>query len=168
MFSEAYHVCFRSPASKAGCCCDTVWRCHQIKHFPRHWPFVRRIHRSPVDSLTKASDADIFFDLRLNKRLSKQSGRRWFETPLRSLWCHCNDEIYSSRPIVLKCCRVAHYGGALREIAPRLDNRWLGYGKIFRDILCVSNGSSLLHISSKLFLSLISLSPFTLRKQCII
>ena len=23
------------------------------KHFPRHWPFVRRIHRSPVNSLHK-------------------------------------------------------------------------------------------------------------------
>ena len=33
---------------------------------------------------------DIFFDLRLNKRFSKRSRRRWFETPLRSLWCHCN------------------------------------------------------------------------------
>ena len=33
---------------------------------------------------------DVFFDLRLNKRLSKQSMRRWFETPLRSLWRHCN------------------------------------------------------------------------------
>ena len=31
---------------------------------------------------------DIFFDLRLNKRLSKQSRRRWFETP--SLLCPCN------------------------------------------------------------------------------
>ena len=33
---------------------------------------------------------DIFIDLRLNKRLSKQSRRRWFETPSRSLWHHCN------------------------------------------------------------------------------
>ena len=33
---------------------------------------------------------DIFIDLRLNKRLSKQSIRRWFETPSRSLWHHCN------------------------------------------------------------------------------
>ena len=33
---------------------------------------------------------DVFFDLRLNKRLSKQP-RRWrFETPWRSLWRHCN------------------------------------------------------------------------------
>ena len=34
---------------------------------------------------------DVLSDLRLNKRLSKQSWRRWFETPSRSLWRHCND-----------------------------------------------------------------------------
>ena len=34
---------------------------------------------------------DIFCDLRLNKRLSKQSWGWWFETPSRPLWCHCND-----------------------------------------------------------------------------
>ena len=33
---------------------------------------------------------DVFFDLRPNKQLSKQSRRRWFETPLRLLWRHCN------------------------------------------------------------------------------
>ena len=33
---------------------------------------------------------DIFFDLRLNKRLSKPSRHRWFETPSRSLCRHCN------------------------------------------------------------------------------
>ena len=30
------------------------------------------------------------FDLRLSTRLSKQSRRRWFETPSRSLWRHSN------------------------------------------------------------------------------
>ena len=39
--------------------------------------------------VTKASD--VFFDLRLNKRLSKQSRRRWFETSSRSLWRHRNE-----------------------------------------------------------------------------
>ena len=34
---------------------------------------------------------DVFFDLRLNKRLSKQTRRRWLETPSRSLWRHCNE-----------------------------------------------------------------------------
>ena len=33
---------------------------------------------------------DIFFDLWLNKRLSKQSWGWWFETPSCSLWRHCN------------------------------------------------------------------------------
>ena len=51
------------------------------KHFPRYWPFVREIHRSPVW---------FFFDLRLNKRLSKQSWGWWFETPSRPLWRQCN------------------------------------------------------------------------------
>ena len=34
---------------------------------------------------------DIFFDLRLNKRLSKQPWGWWFETPSWSLWRQCND-----------------------------------------------------------------------------
>ena len=33
---------------------------------------------------------DIFFDLRLNKRLSEQPWGRWFQTPSHSLWRHCN------------------------------------------------------------------------------
>ena len=27
-----------------------TWWCHKWKHFPRYWPFVRGIHRSPVNS----------------------------------------------------------------------------------------------------------------------
>ena len=34
---------------------------------------------------------DVFFDMRLNKRLSKHSWGWWFETPLRPLWRHCKD-----------------------------------------------------------------------------
>ena len=33
----------------------------------------------------------VFFDLRLNKRLNKQSWGWWFDTPSRPLWCHSND-----------------------------------------------------------------------------
>ena len=33
---------------------------------------------------------DVFFDLRLNIRLSKQWWGWWFETPSCSLWRHCN------------------------------------------------------------------------------
>ena len=35
----------------------------------------------------------VFFDLRLSKWLSKPPRRLWFETPLRSLWRHCNEHI---------------------------------------------------------------------------
>ena len=34
---------------------------------------------------------DVFLDMRLNKRLSKQSKRCWFETLSCSLWRHCNE-----------------------------------------------------------------------------
>ena len=34
---------------------------------------------------------DVFFDLRLNNRLSKQPGGWWFETPPWTLWRQCND-----------------------------------------------------------------------------
>ena len=65
------------------------------KHFPRNWPFVRGIHRSRWIPHTKASDAQlVFFDLRLNKRLSKQPWGWWFETPSWSLWRHCNVSSY--------------------------------------------------------------------------
>ena len=53
------------------------------KHFPRYRPFVRGIHRSRWIPRTKASYAELwcfFFDLSLNKRLSKQSRGWWFET----------------------------------------------------------------------------------------
>ena len=48
---------------------------------------------------------EIFFDLRLHKRLSKQSWGWWFETPSCSLWRHRNDwdclvTLWSSDPYV--------------------------------------------------------------------
>ena len=33
--------------------CSTTWWRHQMETFPRYWPFVRGIHRSPVNSLHK-------------------------------------------------------------------------------------------------------------------
>ena len=83
------------------------------KHFPRYWPFVQDIHRSPVNSpqrpVTRSFDA--FFDLRLNKQLSKQPWGWWFETPSGSLWRHCNVNILiiapraptARQPLHLKC-----------------------------------------------------------------
>ena len=39
---------------------------------------------------TKTSDADLWIDLCLNKRLSKQSWDWWFDTRSHPLWRHCN------------------------------------------------------------------------------
>ena len=72
---------------------QTWWR-HQMESFsallticagnsPRTGEFPRQ---RPV---TRSFDA--YFDLRLNKRLSKQSLGWWFETPSLSLWRHCDD-----------------------------------------------------------------------------
>ena len=76
------------------------------KHVPRHWLLYgqfshRGIHRSPVNSphTPVTRSFDVFFDLRLNKRLSKQSRRRWFETQSRSLWRHCN-VVPNSDPVI--------------------------------------------------------------------
>ena len=41
---------------------------------------------------------DVFSDLPLNKRLSKQTGRRWFETPSCSIWRHYNGLRTDDRP----------------------------------------------------------------------
>ena len=48
------------------------------KHLPRYWPFVRGIQWSPVNSpvtgeFPAQKTVTRSFDLRLNKRLSKQS-----------------------------------------------------------------------------------------------
>ena len=45
------------------------------KHFPRYWPFVWGIHRSLVNPPQRpvTRSFDVFFDLRLDKRQSKQS-----------------------------------------------------------------------------------------------
>ena len=40
---------------------------------------------------------DVFFDLRLNKRLSKQSWDWWFDTLLCPLWRHSNDKWAGNR-----------------------------------------------------------------------
>ena len=66
----------------------TWWR-HEMGTFspvPGEFPSQR-----PV-----TQNFDVFFDRRLNKRLSKHSRRRWFETPSRSLWRHSNENTIKS------------------------------------------------------------------------
>ena len=58
------------------------------KHFPRNWPFVRGIHRSRWLPHSKASDAELWCFL------WSPPEWRWFETPLHSLWRHCNGNAF--------------------------------------------------------------------------
>ena len=52
----------------------------------------------------------VFFDLRLNKRLSKQSWGLWFEAVSHPLWRHCNADV----------CPLTHSGRA-----SELDHYWM-------------------------------------------
>ena len=63
------------------------------KHFPRYWPFCAwnsAVTGEFPSQRTVTLSFDVFSDPRLNKQLSKESIRRWFETPSRSFWRHCN------------------------------------------------------------------------------
>ena len=79
---------------------STSWHrsafCHddviKWKHFPRNWPLCGEF-TGPGEFPTQrpvTRSFDVFFDLRLNKRLSKQTWGWWFETLSWSLWRHCN------------------------------------------------------------------------------
>ena len=76
--------------------CPSSWWRHQMEIFSAL--LVLCVGNSPVTGefpsqrpVTRSFCA--FVDLRLNKRLSKQSRRWWVETPLHPLWRHCNVEI---------------------------------------------------------------------------
>ena len=60
---------------------------------------------------------DVFFDLHLNKRLTKQSRPRWFETPLSSLWHRCNN---GSLNWFIICS-----GNGLSPVCHYLNQSWL-------------------------------------------
>ena len=81
------------PVNRRHCHLTISWWRHQMENFsvllalcagnspvPGEFPSQRPVTRS----------FDVFFDLRLNKWLSKQSWGWWFETPSRSLWRYCN------------------------------------------------------------------------------
>ena len=66
-----YSVDFKAPGELWNLPCKTILsKCSFIlnkhddvikwKHFPRYWPFVGGIHRSPVNSPTKASDTELW------------------------------------------------------------------------------------------------------------
>ena len=76
----------------------TWWR-HQMETFSALLAFCAG--NSPVNSPSEfpaqrpvTRSFEVFFDLRPNKRLSKQSWGWWSETPSSSLWRHRNGALY--------------------------------------------------------------------------
>ena len=66
----------------------------KLKHFPRYWPFERGIHRWPVNSRHKGQwRGSLMFSLTC---VGINGWGWWFETPLRSLWRHCNARYVTS------------------------------------------------------------------------
>ena len=80
----------------------------KLKHFPRYWPFVRGMPGEFPSQMPVTRSFDVFFYLPVNKRLSKEPIRRWFETPSRSLWRHYNEWRH-----ICRCgsATVVHAGG---------------------------------------------------------
>ena len=76
-------------------CPIAIWWHHQMETFSALLALCAG--NSPVPDEFPAQrpvtwSFDVFFDLCLNKRSSKQSWGWWFQTPSCSLWCHCNDQ----------------------------------------------------------------------------
>ena len=87
----------------------TWWR-HQIETFSALLAICAG--NSPVNDEFPAQrpvtrSFDVFFDLRRNKRLSKQSRSRWFETLSRPLWRHSNG--HSTGAVVYVDARYRFY-----------------------------------------------------------
>ena len=111
------------------------------RYFPRNWPFVQGMHRSFPSQRPVTRIFDVFFDLCLNKRLSKQSWGWWFQTPSRSLWRHRNGvliprgrQIPSITQSIFGCCWS-------------LDVAWILYQhdtssilSIFINAICIDKG----------------------------
>ena len=60
------------------------------KHFPHYCPFVKGIHRWPVDTPHKRrvmSSFGVFFVIILNKLWKKQSSFWWFKAPCKAPMC---------------------------------------------------------------------------------
>ena len=78
-----------------------------------------------------ARSFDVFFDLCLNKRLSKQSWAWWFATPSHSTWRHCNGIRFrwKSQYVLIQIV----YHKILQETSWKMlqcDNQLLNYNKI--------------------------------------
>ena len=83
------------------CRSDFPWWRHQMETFFALLAICAENSPVPGEFPTQRPVTRSVFDLRLNKRLSKQSWGWWFETLSRPLWRHCNALKWSQR----KCAK---------------------------------------------------------------
>ena len=98
-----------------------TWWCHQMETFSA-WLAICA-GNSPVTGEFPAQrpvtrNFDVFFDLLLNKRLSKQWWGWWFEMPSCPLWHHCNAVL---NLFVLQSCSTVLWPSSW------LPSHWLPY-----------------------------------------
>ena len=74
---------------------------------------------------------DVYFDLRPNKWLSKQSWSWWFETLSCSLWRHCNEKVSRLRPCKMRVLKYYVENNALLETEVN-ENKELSYCEALR------------------------------------
>ena len=109
------HACFMEYITFDLCCMlhlwfgrlITWWR-HQMKTFSASLAICAG--NSPVTGEFPAQrpvirSFDVFFDLRPNEQLSKQSWVWWFETPSRPLWRHCtsHSKVFTVQALMCVC-----------------------------------------------------------------
>ena len=112
-----------APRSAGGIGWTSWWR-HQMQTFSALLALCEG--NSPVtgefpSQRPETQSFDVFFDLRMNKRLSKQSRRRWFDTPSRSLRRHYNQMVIWCRTELLPTL-----GGILHSSDPQISHLYLG------------------------------------------
>ena len=91
--SQRKYIIFHISQNWNRCRLISAWWRHQMETFSALLAIW--VGNSPVTCEIPAQrpvtrSFDVFFDLRLNIRLSKQSWGWWFEMPSRPLWRHCN------------------------------------------------------------------------------
>ena len=92
-YLEKIYRVIRGPQCVTELVCIISWWRHQMETFVAILALCAG--NSPVtgefpSQRPVTGNFDVFFDLRLNKRLSKQPWSWWFGTPSHPLWRHCN------------------------------------------------------------------------------
>ena len=85
---------------------------------------------------------DVFFDLRLNKRLSKHPWGWWFETPAWSLWRHRNAQTCSFITVVSFVQFCTAHGNDIAVLCAKSQKNRQTHA---HGIRCVSDRCTILH-----------------------